>query len=73
MQLPLRTMCSDGMGMAWIRGVMTGVLASLVAFARKSSAQPFVAIEDFWGGAIIGFSVGYFGFQNFADMLKLAK
>ncbi|MEU6115887.1 hypothetical protein ABZ840_15350 [Streptomyces sp. NPDC047117] len=63
-------------GMAWLRGILTGVLASLVvvvAFARKSSAQPFVSIEDFWGGTIIGFSVGYFGFQGFADMLKPSK
>ncbi|MDC0768323.1 hypothetical protein [Streptomyces sp. HD] len=60
-------------GATLFRGIFTGILASLVvvvAFARKSSAQPFVAIEDFWGGAIIGFSVGYFGFQGFADLLK---
>jgi hypothetical protein len=40
-------------------------IAVMVAFARKSSAQPLVSIEDFWGGLVIGFTVGYFGFQTF--------
>lgn len=40
-------------------------IAVVVAFARKSSAQPLVSIEDFWGGLVIGFTVGYFGFQTF--------
>ncbi|MFF4140850.1 hypothetical protein ACFY0A_05535 [Streptomyces sp. NPDC001698] len=60
-------------GGSFFRGMIIGVLASLVvvvAFARKSSAQPFVTIQDFWGGAIIGFSVGYFGFRGFVDLLK---
>jgi hypothetical protein len=40
-------------------------LVVVVAFARKSSAQPLVSVEDFWGGMVIGFTVGFFGFNQF--------
>jgi hypothetical protein len=55
-----------------LRGLAVAVLASVgvvAAFARRSSAQPFVSIEDFWGGIVIGFSVGYFGFSQFGGLL----
>lgn len=48
--------------------VMAAV-AVVIAFARKNSAQPLVSIEDFWGGLVIGFSVGYFGFDKFMNVL----
>lgn len=54
------------------RGLTVAVLASVAvvaAFARRSSAQPFVSVEDFWGGIVIGFSVGYFGFSQFGGIL----
>jgi hypothetical protein len=50
------------------RALMASILASIavvVAFARKSTAQPLISVEDFWGGALIGFSVGFFGFEQF--------
>lgn len=30
----------------------------IVAFARKKDAQPFISVEDFFGGMFVGFSVG---------------
>jgi hypothetical protein len=54
------------------RGTAVAVLASIAvvaAFARRSNAQPFVSVEDFWGGIVIGFSVGFFGFSQFAHLL----
>lgn len=33
----------------------------VIAFARKKDAQPFITIEDFWGGFFIGFLAGYVG------------
>ena len=57
------------------RAMIVAVLASsavVVALARKSNAQPFVSIEDFWGGIVIGFSVGYFGFELFSDVFAAA-
>jgi hypothetical protein len=55
------------------RGVAVSILASIAvvaAFARRSSAQPLVSVEDFWGGIVIGFSVGYFGFSQFAKLFN---
>lgn len=54
-----------------LKGLAVAVLASaavVAAFARRSSAQPFVSVEDFWGGIVIGFSVGYFGFSQFGGL-----
>jgi hypothetical protein len=44
-------------------------IAVVIAFARKALAQPLVSVEDFWGGALIGFSVGFFGFHQFTKLL----
>jgi hypothetical protein len=54
-----------------LQAVLVALLASIavvVAFARKSAAQPIVSVEDFWGGALIGFSVGFFGFDRFSGL-----
>ncbi len=56
---------SDG---SIFRAIIVSVLAGfavVIAFARKNTAQPIVSIEDFWGGALIGFTVGYLGFDQF--------
>jgi hypothetical protein len=39
--------------------LLSGVL--VIAFARKKDAQPFISIEDFYGGFFVGFSAGYIG------------
>jgi hypothetical protein len=57
------------------RAVLVALLASIavvVAFARKSAAQPIVSVEDFWGGALIGFTVGFFGFGQFSGLFGTA-
>ena len=43
-------------------------VAVVIAFARKAASQPIISIEDFWGGLLIGFSVGYFGFEQFTNL-----
>src|SRR5262249_18707824 len=56
---------------AVLQGVAIAIMAAIgvvVAFARKSSVQPIVSVEDFWGGFVIGFSVGYFGFDRFVSL-----
>jgi hypothetical protein len=42
--------------------------AVVIGFARKASAQPFVSIEDFWGGTLVGFSVGFIGYDQFSSL-----
>lgn len=44
----------------FIAGILVGTVL-VIAFARKKDAQPFITIEDFWGGFFIGFSAGYVG------------
>jgi len=54
-----------------IQGLFVSVLAStavVVAFARKANTQPIISIEDFWGGALLGFTVGFFGFDRFSGL-----
>jgi hypothetical protein len=51
-----------------LQAATVAVLASLavvIAFARKAATQPIVSVEDVWGGALIGFSVGFFGLDQF--------
>jgi hypothetical protein len=58
-------------GESFSAALAISVLASLavvVAFARKSAAEPIVSVEDFWGVALIGFSTSFFGFEH---LLKL--
>ncbi|KQV20100.1 MULTISPECIES: hypothetical protein [unclassified Kitasatospora] len=42
--------------------------AAIVFAARKSEAQSFVTVEDFWGGLLIGFLIGYSGTAAFAEI-----
>jgi hypothetical protein len=58
-------------GESFLAALAISVLASLavvVAFARKSAAQPIVSVEDFWGGALIDFSTSFFGFEQFLKL-----
>lgn len=44
---------------------------AVVFTARKSDIQSFVSVEDFWGGLVIGFLIGYSGvaaFQNYTNI-----
>ncbi|MFD0346412.1 hypothetical protein ACFQ0M_10610 [Kitasatospora aburaviensis] len=42
--------------------------AAIVFAARKSEAQSFVTVEDFWGGVLVGFLIGYSGTAAFAEL-----
>ncbi|MGF1614155.1 MAG: hypothetical protein ACFCVA_09650 [Gammaproteobacteria bacterium] len=53
--------------MAALASVLAAI-AVVVAFARKAGVQPVVSVEDFWGGAFIGFSTGFFGFERFSTI-----
>lgn len=58
-----------------IQAVITSILASVIvviAFARKSSTQPIISVEDFWGGMVIGFMTGFFGFEQFFGLFSAA-
>lgn len=63
----------DGLGTffpALVLAVILGVAATIFS-ARKSDVQSFVTVEDFWGGALIGFLVGYSGTAAFQNLTGL--
>jgi hypothetical protein len=71
----------DLSSLTWSAGVSGGfalLLAvilsavSIIFVARKSEAQSFISVEDFWGGLLIGFFVGYTGTEFFADLTRSA-
>ena len=43
---------------------------AVIAFARKAGVQPIIAVQDFWGGMLIGFLVGYSGTQVLGDLFS---
>ena len=56
-----------------LQTMLTAILASIavvIAFARKSAAQPIVSVEDFWGRALIRFTTGFFRFDRFFSLFS---
>ena len=59
---------------SFLLSVVLAVLLSAIAIifmARKSDAQPFISVEDFWGGLLIGFLVGYTGTSFFSEITHI--
>jgi hypothetical protein len=62
----------------WQQEILTNIVTIIVAIllsiisiifvARKSETQSFVSVEDFWGGILIGFLVGYSGTTFFESL-----
>ena len=50
-----------------IANIILGIIAVIV-FSRKKDIQPILAIEDFWGGILLGFIVGYTG-KSFIEQI----
>ena len=47
-----------------ILGFIVGII-----LMRKKNVQPFLTVEDFWGGILMGFLVGFSGEQFFKGFL----
>jgi hypothetical protein len=47
--------------------------AAVVFAARKSEAQSFVTVEDFWGGLVVGFLIGYSGTDAFTKVTGISS
>jgi hypothetical protein len=58
--------------MALVTSVLLGSVL-VIAFARKREAQPFITIEDFYGGFFVGFVAGYVGKSLVDDILPAGK
>lgn len=46
-------------------------IAAAIFAARKSETQSFVSVEDFWGGALVGFLIGYSGTAAFESITHI--
>jgi hypothetical protein len=58
------------------KAALIAILASVavvLGFARKSNSQSLVSVEDFWGGVLIGVSVGFAGFDQFSSLFAHAS
>jgi hypothetical protein len=53
-----------------ILSLILGIVA-VIFVARKSEAQSFISVEDFWGGLLIGFFVGYTGTEFFSKLTDI--
>lgn len=42
--------------------------AAVIFSARKAEAQSFITVEDFWGGVLVGFLIGYSGTAAFTKI-----
>lgn len=57
-------------------GISVSIILSAVAIvfmARKSDTQAFLSVEDFWGGVLIGFLIGYTGASFFQELTGVAS
>jgi hypothetical protein len=57
----------QGITVSLVLAVILGGMA-VIFMARKSDTQSFVSVEDFWGGILIGFLVGYTGTSFFETL-----
>ncbi|MEO1664727.1 MAG: hypothetical protein AAFU54_08820 [Chloroflexota bacterium] len=53
-----------------IKAGLSGILslAAVIFAARKADTQAFISVEDFWGGAVVGFVIGFSGTAAFQDI-----
>ncbi|WP_129777490.1 hypothetical protein [Peristeroidobacter soli] len=65
----------SSVGVAFIAGVTLTAILSVVAViysSRKTGeAQPIITVEDFWGGLLVGFLVGFLGSDFFGKLVPI--
>ncbi|MCP4104766.1 MAG: hypothetical protein GY749_04395 [Desulfobacteraceae bacterium] len=57
--------------LALAAAIILGIMA-IIFMARKSDSQSFISVEDFWGGILVGFFVGYTGTSFFETLTGVA-
>jgi len=67
----------SSIGIPFVAGVTLTAILSLVAViysSRKTGeAQPIITVEDFWGGFLVGFFVGFTGNELFGKLVPLPR
>jgi hypothetical protein len=57
----------------WVPILLVNIILAFIAgiiLMRRKDVQSFITIEDLWGGILIGFIVGYAGFEGFKKFLS---
>ena len=54
-----------------IANIILGIIVVLI-FRRKRDIQSILTIEDFWGGILLGFIIGYGGKSFIEEVLPMA-
>lgn len=63
----------DGQWLTVLPRIITTMIISafaVIAFARKAGVQPIIAVQDIWGGLLVGFLVGYSGTQVLGNLFS---
>jgi hypothetical protein len=54
-----------------ILALILSVIAVVYSSRRTGESQPILTVEDFWGGLIVGFMVGYLGQEYFQKIVPI--
>jgi hypothetical protein len=65
----------SGIGEITLSLTLSAILsvAAVIFASRKSETQAFLSVEDFWGGALIGFLIGFSGTSAFGTFTKTSS
>jgi hypothetical protein len=58
---------------ATLLACILAAVAVVYSSRRTGDSQPILTVEDFWGGLIVGFMVGYLGSNFFQQVVPIAK
>jgi len=58
---------------ATLLACILAAVAVVYSSRRTGDSQPILTVEDFWGGLIVGFMIGYLGSSFFQEVVPIAK
>jgi hypothetical protein len=56
---------------ATVLATILAVIAVVYSSRRTGESQPILTVEDFWGGLIVGFMIGYLGHEFFQRLVPI--
>ncbi len=66
----------QSLSIEFVAGTVLAVILSVIAVVyssrRTGDSQPILTVEDFWGGLIVGFMIGYLGHEFFQRIVPIS-